>query len=80
MEPEAYHIPQEFLFYYEKYVPPVDLTRPSCVSTSSAPSTSRSRAGSNDKQPPRDWDPLVKQTYSVFRVSPDLGTRKWHIS
>ncbi|KAL1721906.1 Gti1/Pac2 family-domain-containing protein [Schizophyllum commune] len=53
----------EFLFYYEKYVPPVDLTRPS-----------------NDKQPPRDWDPLVKQTYSVFRVSPDLGTRKWHIT
>ncbi|TRM70213.1 Gti1/Pac2 family-domain-containing protein [Schizophyllum amplum] len=53
----------EFLFYYEKYVPPVDITRPA-----------------SDKQPPRDWDPLVKQTYSVFRVSPDLGTRKWHIT
>jgi hypothetical protein len=33
----------------------------------------------SDKQPPRDWDPLVKQTYSVW-VETDKGRRKWHLS
>ena len=32
-----------------------------------------------EKQPPRDWDPLVKQTYSVF-VTTEKGPRKWHLS
>ncbi|KAJ3563551.1 hypothetical protein NP233_g8868 [Leucocoprinus birnbaumii] len=29
--------------------------------------------------PPRDWDPLVKQTYSVW-VDTDRGRRKWHLT
>ncbi|KAF9452775.1 hypothetical protein P691DRAFT_794164 [Macrolepiota fuliginosa MF-IS2] len=29
--------------------------------------------------PPRDWDPLVKQTYSVW-VETDKGKRKWHLT
>ncbi|KAL0956834.1 hypothetical protein HGRIS_002945 [Hohenbuehelia grisea] len=32
-----------------------------------------------DKVPPRDWDPLVKQTYSVWVETPK-GRRKWHLS
>ncbi|KAG6375705.1 hypothetical protein JVT61DRAFT_3280 [Boletus reticuloceps] len=54
---------QEFLFYYEKYTPPADA----------------SHSGSYDKQPPRDWDPLVKQTYSVW-VETEKGRRKWHLT
>ncbi|KAG1736024.1 Gti1/Pac2 family-domain-containing protein [Suillus lakei] len=53
----------EFLFYYEKYTPPADA----------------GHSGSSDKQPPRDWDPLVKQTYSVW-VETDKGRRKWHLT
>ncbi|EGO00315.1 hypothetical protein SERLA73DRAFT_52016, partial [Serpula lacrymans var. lacrymans S7.3] len=34
---------------------------------------------SPDKQPPRDWDPLVKQTYSVW-VETEKGRRKWHLT
>ncbi|KAL9711525.1 hypothetical protein Ac2012v2_004596 [Leucoagaricus gongylophorus] len=48
----------EFLFYYEKYLPSFDCTNP---------------------HPPRDWDPLVKQTYSVW-VETDRGRRKWHLT
>lgn len=32
-----------------------------------------------ERQPPRDWDPLVKQTYSVW-VETGKGRRKWHLS
>ncbi|KAG1861557.1 Gti1/Pac2 family-domain-containing protein, partial [Suillus subalutaceus] len=53
----------EFLFYYEKYTPPADA----------------GHSGSSEKQPPRDWDPLVKQTYSVW-VETDKGRRKWHLT
>ncbi|OAX37913.1 hypothetical protein K503DRAFT_203522 [Rhizopogon vinicolor AM-OR11-026] len=53
----------EFLFYYEKYTPPADANH----------------SGPSDKQPPRDWDPLVKQTYSVW-VDTDKGRRKWHLT
>ncbi|KAF8550853.1 hypothetical protein OG21DRAFT_1468166 [Imleria badia] len=53
----------EFLFYYEKYTPPADA----------------SHSGTSDKQPPRDWDPLVKQTYSVW-VETEKGRRKWHLT
>ncbi|KAN0091601.1 Gti1/Pac2 family domain containing protein [Tylopilus felleus] len=53
----------EFLFYYEKYTPPADA----------------SHSGNSDKQPPRDWDPLVKQTYSVW-VETEKGRRKWHLT
>lgn len=31
------------------------------------------------RHPPRDWDPLVKQTYSVW-VETEKGRRKWHLS
>ncbi|KAG8214269.1 hypothetical protein J3R82DRAFT_11083 [Butyriboletus roseoflavus] len=54
---------QEFLFYYEKYTPPPDA----------------GHSGTSDKQPPRDWDPLVKQTYSVW-VETEKGRRKWHLT
>lgn len=54
----------EFLFYYERYMPPADATG----SVSPA-----------DTKPPRDWEPLVKQTYSVW-VETDNGKRKWHIT
>ncbi|KAH7889092.1 Gti1/Pac2 family-domain-containing protein [Phlebopus sp. FC_14] len=53
----------EFLFYYEKYTPPPDA----------------GHSSSSDKQPPRDWDPLVKQTYSVW-VETEKGRRKWHLT
>ena len=34
----------------------------------------------SDSQPARDWDPFVKQTYSVY-LSENEGTkRKWHLS
>ncbi|PFH49750.1 hypothetical protein AMATHDRAFT_146849, partial [Amanita thiersii Skay4041] len=53
----------EFLFYYEKYVPPPE-----------------AHAGSQaERLPPRDWDPLVKQTYSVW-VETGKGRRKWHLT
>ncbi|KXN90962.1 hypothetical protein AN958_03029 [Leucoagaricus sp. SymC.cos] len=32
-----------------------------------------------DPHPPRDWDPLVKQTYSVW-VETEKGRRKWHLT
>ncbi|KIM45336.1 hypothetical protein M413DRAFT_442013 [Hebeloma cylindrosporum] len=54
----------EFLFYYEKYSPPPDAMQPGI---------------SAERQPPRDWDPLVKQTYSVW-VQTDKGRRKWHLT
>ncbi|CAA7261804.1 unnamed protein product [Cyclocybe aegerita] len=54
----------EFLFYYEKYSPPADANH---LGTSA------------ERQPPRDWDPLVKQTYSVW-VDTEKGRRKWHLT
>ncbi|KAF8635212.1 hypothetical protein AX17_003988 [Amanita inopinata Kibby_2008] len=53
----------EFLFYYEKFVPPPE--------AQSGPQSER--------LPPRDWDPLVKQTYSVW-VETEKGRRKWHLT
>ncbi|KAI6165951.1 Gti1/Pac2 family-domain-containing protein [Pisolithus thermaeus] len=53
----------EFLFYYEKYTPP----------------TEAGSSGASEKHPPRDWDPLVKQTYSVW-VETEKGRRKWHLT
>lgn len=54
----------EFLFYYEKYAPLADINN---------------IGNSADRHPPRDWDPLVKQTYSVW-VETDKGRRKWHLT
>ncbi|PPQ74751.1 hypothetical protein CVT24_003858 [Panaeolus cyanescens] len=54
----------EFLFYYEKYSPPPDASN---------------LGNPSDRQPPRDWDPLVKQTYSVW-VETEKGRRKWHLT
>ncbi|KAK2464181.1 hypothetical protein APHAL10511_003638 [Amanita phalloides] len=53
----------EFLFYYEKFVLP-----PETLSGSLS-----------EKGPPRDWDPLIKQTYSVW-VDTEKGRRKWHLT
>ncbi|KAF8915598.1 Gti1/Pac2 family-domain-containing protein, partial [Mucidula mucida] len=33
----------------------------------------------SDNQPPRDWDPLIKQTYSALVQTP-RGIRKWHMT
>ncbi|KAF9050054.1 hypothetical protein BJ165DRAFT_1525344 [Panaeolus papilionaceus] len=54
----------EFLFYYEKYSPPPDASN---------------LGNPSERQPPRDWDPLVKQTYSVW-VETEKGRRKWHLT
>ncbi|TFY73517.1 hypothetical protein EWM64_g10495 [Hericium alpestre] len=62
-------IRDEFLFYYEKWEPPKNRT--------SNPQTNA--ASDSDEHPPRDWDPLVKQTYSVWLLS-DSGRRKWHLT
>ncbi|KAI6002937.1 Gti1/Pac2 family-domain-containing protein [Pisolithus albus] len=53
----------EFLFYYEKYTPPAEA----------------GSSGACEKQPPKGWDPLVKQTYSVW-VETEKGRRKWHLT
>lgn len=34
----------------------------------------------SDGQPPRDWDPYVKQTYSVYLNENENNKRKWHLS
>ena len=31
------------------------------------------------RNPPKDWDPFVKQTYSAW-VNTENGNRKWHLS
>ncbi|KAF8482570.1 hypothetical protein DFH94DRAFT_690764 [Russula ochroleuca] len=46
----ASRVRDEFLFYYEKWEPP----------------KSKNGERTSDGQPPRDWDPYVKQTYSVY--------------
>jgi Gti1/Pac2 family transcription factor len=74
---------QEFLFYYEKWDPPKnkngERTRlviiPDLRSCSDPTATIDS-----DGQPPRDWDPFVKQTYSVYLNENESNKRKWHLS
>ncbi len=34
----------------------------------------------SDTQPARDWDPFVKQTYSVYLSENEGSKRKWHLS
>ena len=34
----------------------------------------------SDSQPARDWDPFVKQTYSVYLSENEGSKRKWHLS
>jgi hypothetical protein len=34
----------------------------------------------SDSQPSRDWDPFVKQTYSVYLSENEGNKRKWHLS
>lgn len=72
---------KEFLFYYEKYTPPADANHSGCVPCPRAFPINLIYifCRPSDKQPPRDWDPLVKQTYSVW-VDTDKGRRKWHLS
>ncbi|VDB85224.1 unnamed protein product [Peniophora sp. CBMAI 1063] len=65
----ASRVRDDFLFYYEKYK----------SGSSTQPATS------DNEKPPRDWDPLVKQTYSVY-VNPHPGQpepnppKKWHLT
>ena len=73
---------QEFLFYYEKYCPTSPDIGPGSVlllldifGLYLTAITGRAVA---EKQT-RDWDPLVKQTYSVW-IETDKGRRKWHLS
>lgn len=55
---------QEFLFYYEK-------SPPTHVREKENPMLVDLRR--------KEWDPLVKQTYSVWVDGP-RGRRKWHLS
>ncbi|THH18741.1 hypothetical protein EW146_g2278 [Bondarzewia mesenterica] len=57
---------EEFLFYYEKYEP-------------SKTRGTKTGDANTDEAPPRDWDPFVKQTYSVW-LETDQGRRKWHLT
>ncbi|KAF4621484.1 hypothetical protein D9613_000318 [Agrocybe pediades] len=59
----------EFLFYYEKF--PAAETNRNTNSTGAHDET--------ENPPPRGWDPLVKQTYSVW-VQTERGRRKWHLT
>ena len=78
-------LPQEFLFYYEKWEPPkskngertrlVSLHSSNCKTRFNLTATLQS-----DGQPPRDWDPYVKQTYSVYLNENENNKRKWHLS
>ncbi|KAJ7282724.1 Gti1/Pac2 family-domain-containing protein [Mycena rebaudengoi] len=61
----------EFLFYYEKYVPP----DPNSTDRGVLPYSPMN----NSTSEPADWDQLVKQTYSVW-VDTDKGRRKWHLT
>ncbi|EAU91077.2 hypothetical protein CC1G_03245 [Coprinopsis cinerea okayama7 len=54
----------EFLFYYERYMPPPDMN---------------ANGSGSEGKPPRDWEPMVKQTYSVW-VDTENGRRKWHLT
>ncbi|KAI9507485.1 hypothetical protein F5148DRAFT_111128 [Russula earlei] len=60
----ASRVRDEFLFYYEKWEPPKNKYD--------------DRAA--DGQPPRDWDPYVKQTYSVYLNASEGNKRKWHLT
>ena len=73
---------KEFLFYYEKYSPPPDLNNPGyfhLIFPTANCLKSYHSGKSMEVKPPRDWDPLVKQTYSVW-VETEKGRRKWHLS
>ncbi|KZV62694.1 hypothetical protein PENSPDRAFT_545649, partial [Peniophora sp. CONT] len=68
----ASRVRDDFLYYYERYKGGSSTTNPS--------------SSSNDSdKPPRGWDPLVKQTYSVY-VNPNPGQpepnppKKWHLT
>ncbi|KAI0030406.1 Gti1/Pac2 family-domain-containing protein, partial [Vararia minispora EC-137] len=69
----------DFLFYYECF------KGASEEYVSHHRLTPRSLIPADSQRPPRDWDPLVKQTYSVF-VNPNPGEpepsppKKWHLT
>ncbi|KAH9979007.1 hypothetical protein BGW80DRAFT_710686 [Lactifluus volemus] len=60
----ASRVRDEFLFYYEKWDPPKN----------------KNGERTSDGQPPRDWDPFVKQTYSVYLNENESNRRKWHLT
>ncbi|KAN0111463.1 hypothetical protein V8E52_008486 [Russula decolorans] len=60
----ASRVRDEFLFYYEKWEPP----------------KGKNGERTSDGQPPRDWDPYVKQTYSVYLNESEGNKRKWHLT
>ncbi|KAH9176796.1 hypothetical protein EDB89DRAFT_103028 [Lactarius sanguifluus] len=60
----ASRVRDEFLFYYEKWEPP----------------KSKNSERASDTQPARDWDPFVKQTYSVYLSENEGSKRKWHLT
>ncbi|KAI0066018.1 hypothetical protein BV25DRAFT_1768125, partial [Artomyces pyxidatus] len=61
----ASRVREEFLFYYEKWEPP---------------KSRNGEASSSSTECPRDWDPLVKQTYSVYLQDNSPHKRKWHLT
>lgn len=60
----ASRVRDEFLFYYEKWEPP----------------KGKNGERASDSQPARDWDPFVKQTYSVYLSENEGIKRKWHLT
>lgn len=54
----------EFLFYYEKFASYTDHVQHTLSAATN---------------PPRNWDPFVKQTYSVW-ADTHKGRRKWHLT
>ncbi|KAF8268619.1 hypothetical protein EI94DRAFT_1131656 [Lactarius quietus] len=60
----ASRVRDEFLFYYEKWEPP----------------KGKNGERTSDSQPARDWDPFVKQTYSVYLSENEGSKRKWHLT
>jgi hypothetical protein len=76
---------QEFLFYYEKWEPPKNKNGERARLVAPTPVRSKIRFDptaifQSDGQPPRDWDPYVKQTYSVYLNENESNKRKWHLS
>jgi len=76
---------QEFLFYYEKWEPPKNKNDErarlvACIFPDRKRGFNPTVTFQSDGQPPRDWDPFVKQTYSVYLNENENNKRKWHLS
>ncbi|KAI0305390.1 hypothetical protein B0F90DRAFT_1563317, partial [Multifurca ochricompacta] len=77
----ASRVRDEFLFYYEKWEPPKNKTGERARSvTCSFINHNRGSIQQLLPKPPRNWDPFVKQTYSVYLNENEGNKRKWHLT